>query len=215
MSSLNLRFIRQAVPRQRAITSSIQWLSRPYSSKRVKPLAPLRPDLQPHVRRKQLQDMQINMYPRVQNNGVVQTFNEFNVKFSAMQTGVIDDKQLVTIRGVCHCTRCCSPATSTQAESTRSIMYCCCPQKEGGCKGIFCVYENPIYFCAIESLLVLFSSVKGRIRNYRDVSSKLIFYDLVQDSVKLQAVFNWARVGGAEEGFHNSSVLTRIGDIVS
>lgn len=108
MSSLNLRFIRQAVPRQGAITSSRQWSSRPYSSKRVKPLAPLRPDLQPHVRRKQLQDMQINMYPRVQNNGVVQTFNEFNVKFSAMQTGVIDDKQLVTIRGVCHCTRCCS-----------------------------------------------------------------------------------------------------------
>lgn len=69
------------------------------------------------------------------------------------------------------------------------------------------------YFCAIESLGFL--SVKGRIKNYRDVSSKLIFYDLVQDGVKLQAVVNWTKVGGVEEEFHNSSVLTRVGDIVS
>lgn len=131
MSLLNLRFIRQMVPRPRAIASSTPRLSRSYSSKKVKPLAPLRPDLQPHVRRKQLQDMQIDLYPRIQSNGVVQTFNEFMVKFSAMQTGAIDDKQLVTIRGVCHYTRCCSPATHTQTESTRSIMYCGCPQKKG------------------------------------------------------------------------------------
>lgn len=163
MSSLNLRFIRKflcATPRPRAMASTApSWLSRPYSSKgQVKPLTPSRPDLQPQARRKHLQDMQIDMYPRIQNNGVVQTFNEFKGKFSAMQTGVIDDKQLVTIRGVCHCTRCCSPATPTQAESTRSILYCrCSPPAEKEMQRNFFVYENPIYFCAIESLLITFS----------------------------------------------------------
>lgn len=105
MYSPNLRFIRQficAIPRPRAI-AGIPSLSRPYSAKqKVKPLVPSRPDLQPQVRRKQLQDKQIDLYPQIQNNGVVQTFNEFKMRFSAMQTGVIDDKQLVTIRGVCN-----------------------------------------------------------------------------------------------------------------
>lgn len=155
MSSLNLRFIRKSLcttPRLRAMASTTPWLSQPYSSKgQVKPLTPSRPDLQPQARRKHLQDMQIDMYPRIQDNGVVQTFNEFKGKFSAMQTGVIDDKQLVTIRGVCHCTRCCSPATPTQAESTRSILYCRCSppaRKKRGMQRNFFVYENPIYFFA-------------------------------------------------------------------
>lgn len=65
------------------------------------------------------------------------------------------------------------------------------------------------------SLFFFWSPVEGRIKNYRDVSSKLIFYDLVQDSVKLQTVFNWTRVGGAEDEFHNFAMLTRVGDIVS
>lgn len=154
MSLLNLRFIRQVVPRPRATASNTPLLSRSYSSKKVKPLAPLRPDLQPHVRRKQLQDMQIDLYPRIQSNGVVQTFNEFMVKFSAMQTGIIDDKQLVTIRGVCHYTRCCSPANR---KYTQYHVLRLSAKKKGGCMGVFCVYENPIYFCAIESLLVSFS----------------------------------------------------------
>lgn len=47
------------------------------------------------------------------------------------------------------------------------------------------------------------------------MSSKLIFYDLAQDGIKLQAVFNWTRVGGAQEEFHSFAMLTRIGDIVS
>lgn len=64
-------------------------------------------------------------------------------------------------------------------------------------------------------MVPFFSSVKGRIKNYRDVSSKLIFYDLVQDSTKLQAVFNWTRVGGTQEEFHTFAMLTRVGDIVS
>lgn len=52
-------------------------------------------------------------------------------------------------------------------------------------------------------------------KNYRDVSSKLIFYDVVQDGEKLQVVVNWSRVGGEKDEFHRLSMLTRIGDIVS
>lgn len=169
MSPLSLRFIRKflcATPRPRAMamamamTSTTPWLSQPYSSKgQVKPLTPSRPDLQPQARRKHLQDMQIDMYPRIQDNGVVQTFNEFKVKFSAMRTGVVDDKQLVTIRGVCYCTRCCSPATPTQAESTRSILYCRCspPAKKGMQRNFFVYEKSNLFFCAIESLLITFS----------------------------------------------------------
>lgn len=62
---------------------------------------------------------------------------------------------------------------------------------------------------------MFFLCVKGRINNYRDVSSKLIFYDLVQDGAKLQAVFNYSRVGGSVDDFRNTAMLTRIGDIVS
>ena len=56
---------------------------------------------------------------------------------------------------------------------------------------------------------------EGRIKNYRDVSSKLIFYDLVQDGEKMQVVVNCARVGGEKEEFRRISMLTRIGDVVS
>ncbi|KAI5843876.1 hypothetical protein DFP73DRAFT_478458 [Morchella snyderi] len=62
---------------------------------------------------------------------------------------------------------------------------------------------------------MFFLCVKGRINNYRDVSSKLIFYDLVQDGAKLQAVFNYSRVGGSIDDFRNTAMLTRVGDIVS
>ena len=41
---------------------------------------------------------------------------------------------------------------------------------------------------------------EGRIKNYRDVSSKLIFYDLVQDGEKTQAVVNCARGRGRNLG---------------
>ncbi|KAL7267484.1 mitochondrial lysine-tRNA synthetase [Rhizina undulata] len=58
-------------------------------------------------------------------------------------------------------------------------------------------------------------TIRGRVKNYRDVSSKLIFYDLAQDGEKLQAVFNWKNVGGDEEEFVKQSMMTRVGDIVS
>ncbi|PWW76426.1 class II aaRS and biotin synthetase [Tuber magnatum] len=58
-------------------------------------------------------------------------------------------------------------------------------------------------------------TIRGGIRNYRDVSSKLIFYDLVQDGEKMQVVVNYARVGGEKEEFKRISMLTRIGDVVS
>ena len=54
---------------------------------------------------------------------------------------------------------------------------------------------------------------EGRIKNYRDVSSKLIFYDLVQDGEKMQVVVNCVRVDGGEE--FRISMLTRIEDVVS
>jgi lysyl-tRNA synthetase class 2 len=56
---------------------------------------------------------------------------------------------------------------------------------------------------------------EGRMKNYRDVSSKLIFYDVVQDGEKLQVVVNWGRIGGENDEFHRLSMLTRVGDIIS
>ncbi|CAZ81293.1 unnamed protein product [Tuber melanosporum] len=58
-------------------------------------------------------------------------------------------------------------------------------------------------------------TIRGRIKNYREVSSKLIFYDLVQDGEKIQVVVNCARVGGEKGEFRRISMLTRIGDVVS
>lgn len=56
---------------------------------------------------------------------------------------------------------------------------------------------------------------EGRIMKIRDVSSKLAFYDLIQDGVKVQAVVNWKSVGGEEEDFRDWFLGTRVGDIVS
>lgn len=160
MSAMSLRFIRpflHTATRPR-VAVSIPRLLRLYSPKRgLSPLAPSRPDLQPQARRKQLLDKQIDLYPRIQNTGVIQTFDEFKTKFSAIDAGAIDDKQLVTIRGVYHY---CSSAIPTRPERRRDIVYyrrSLSAEKKMGCIGIF-VHENPIYFYAIEfNFLVPFS----------------------------------------------------------
>jgi len=75
-----------------------------------------------------------------------------------------------------------------------------------------------LYLYLLSIVIMRLSSTlrgEGRIKNYRDVSSKLIFYDLVQDGEKMQVVVNCARVGGEKEEFRRISMLTRIGDVVS
>ncbi|KAF8243531.1 class II aaRS and biotin synthetase, partial [Wilcoxina mikolae CBS 423.85] len=55
----------------------------------------------------------------------------------------------------------------------------------------------------------------GRIRSYRDLSTKLIFYDVVQDGRKLQGVSSHALIGGTNEEFYERTTALRIGDIIS
>ncbi|KAI5785814.1 hypothetical protein EDC01DRAFT_661531 [Geopyxis carbonaria] len=58
-------------------------------------------------------------------------------------------------------------------------------------------------------------TIKGRIRNIRDVSSKLIFYDIVEDGRSLQVVNNYSMVGGDVALFKVRATAVRIGDIVT
>ncbi|KAF8430088.1 hypothetical protein EV426DRAFT_630891 [Tirmania nivea] len=56
---------------------------------------------------------------------------------------------------------------------------------------------------------------KGRIKRKRDVSSKLYFFDLLQDGVKLQVVSNFKDVGGDVKEYKKKILSLSIGDIVS
>ena len=56
---------------------------------------------------------------------------------------------------------------------------------------------------------------KGRVKSKRDVSSKLIFYDLVQNGDKLQAVYNYKTIGGDAKEFNDKVLSLSVGDIVS
>ncbi|KAF8535172.1 hypothetical protein BDD12DRAFT_856490 [Trichophaea hybrida] len=58
-------------------------------------------------------------------------------------------------------------------------------------------------------------TIRGRIRSYRDLSAKLIFYDVVQDGRKLQGISSHALIGGTKEEFYERTTALRIGDIVS
>lgn len=49
----------------------------------------------------------------------------------------------------------------------------------------------------------------------RDLSSKLIFYNLVQDGIELQVVYSFQRVGGDVTDFRKKVASIRVGDIVS
>ncbi|KAA8893871.1 hypothetical protein FN846DRAFT_470896 [Sphaerosporella brunnea] len=58
-------------------------------------------------------------------------------------------------------------------------------------------------------------TIRGRIRSYRDVSSKLVFYDVVQDQRKIQCVSNKAVIGGELDDFYTRTTALRVGDIIS
>ncbi|KAI5807683.1 hypothetical protein DFH27DRAFT_547323 [Peziza echinospora] len=66
-----------------------------------------------------------------------------------------------------------------------------------------------------ENLTTECITVRGRIKTIREASSKLVFYDLIQDGVKMQVVSNWKNVGGAPEDFERKCFQTKPGDIVS
>ncbi|CCX13177.1 lysyl-tRNA synthetase [Pyronema domesticum] len=57
-------------------------------------------------------------------------------------------------------------------------------------------------------------TIRGRIRKCRDLSPKLIFYDIIQDGIKVQAVFSHVAVGGSEEDFYVFNTALRNGDII-
>jgi lysyl-tRNA synthetase class 2 len=56
---------------------------------------------------------------------------------------------------------------------------------------------------------------QGRIRSYRDVSAKLVFFDLVHDQRKIQCVANKNLIAGELDEFYARITALRIGDIVA
>lgn len=183
MSPPSLRFLQlflYTASRSKNISRLPQQL-RPYSSKRkANPLAPSRPDLQPQARRKQLQDSGIELYPRIKNSAVVQMFDEFKRKYYAMGAGVIDDKQLVTVRGVYCRTHCCFSTVSTRSEIIRGIMYYhrSIPIENMGYTGTF-VYENPIYIFA-QLNLTSWSRFLIRQRQNKELQRRIIKVDILR-----------------------------------
>lgn len=132
MAPISLRAVRPVLPICRSrIVPTLPGLIRLYSSKKKgNSLATSRPELLPEARRKQFQDSNIDLYPRINNSGKIQSFEEFTKNFHAIDVGVIDDTQMITVRGV-YRTHCSSFIISTQLEIIRDIMYYCCktPQK--------------------------------------------------------------------------------------
>lgn len=56
---------------------------------------------------------------------------------------------------------------------------------------------------------------KGRIKRKRDVSSKLYFFDLLQDGMKLQVVSNFKDIGSDIKKYKEKMLSLSVGDIVS